>query len=166
MSSGMKRKWWEGPWVFVVGGCCLGCLILPIACVALVGTGGFWAISRNPVTQLALEAANESTQLETELGAPIEFRWFSSETQMEFNNSGAEISVKISGPKATGHLSGNAEKIEDEWVFERLEARLEDGRVIDLLTDREVSDEQEYEQLSLDATAEATSTSAEAAVPD
>ncbi len=150
MSGGMQRKWYEGPWVFVAGGCCLGCLVLPLACVALLGTGGWFAVTKNPIVKQALEIANESAQLEAELGSPIEYRWLGSSTQVSINQDEADLEVKIGGPKGTALLSGLGHHVDDDWTFERLRVRLEDGRVIDLLSDQLVPDDVQYEQLPLD----------------
>ena len=163
MSNGMQRKWYEGPWVFIAGGCCLGCLIIPLACVAVVGTGGLMAISKNPVAKMALEVANESTRVDAELGTPVKYHWFGTETQMNFNNRGADIAVGLSGRKAEGHLSGHARKVDGRWIFDRLRVRLDDGRLIDLLSDEIVPDDVEYEQLPLGDSDDAPAFSAESA---
>lgn len=150
MANGEQRKWYQSPWMWVTGGCCLGCLIIPLACVAIVGTGGILAVTKSPVMQEAMDRAQASTALAEELGAPIEHHWLGGSTSLNIEGARTRIEISIQGPKSSAQLSGEGQRRGGVWSFEWLEARLEDGRVIDLLSDEVKPDDRQFEQIPFD----------------
>jgi hypothetical protein len=150
MSTSPPRKWYQAPWFWITSGCCLGCIIIPLACVAVVGTGGFLAVANSPLMNDAMKHATADPTLIAELGEPIEKRFLAGDTNLSIENRRASVEMTVGGPKGTAHLRGEATRRGGVWGYDWLEARLEDGRLVDLLTGEVKADERTFEPLPLE----------------
>ena len=149
MSNRAPRKWYEAPWFWITGGCCLGCLIVPLACIGIAGTGGFLALTKNPLMGQAMETARNDPTLIEELGTPIEHRLLAGSNNLNINNRNASLTITVGGPNGTAQVSGDAQRRGGVWDFHQLDARLEDGRTVNLLTGELRPPSETYEMLPL-----------------
>lgn len=135
MPRGEEKAWYQSPWLWGVGGCCLGCLLIPILAVAILGGGIFYAFRSTGVQQEALERARANPEAVAALGEPIESGWLIQGSINVSNDRGdADFSLPVSGPKGKGRIHVVAHRREGKWEYEELELRVE-GRdeAIDLL---------------------------------
>lgn len=117
----LNRNW---KWVVPVG--CLGLLVLIGGLVAGFVLLIFTAIKSSDVYQEAIQTARTHPAAIAELGTPIETGWFVSGSVSVTGPSGhADVSIPLSGPKASGTLYGVADKSAGRWAFSRLELELE-----------------------------------------
>lgn len=129
-SGGGGKKW-------VLFGCG-GCLVL-ILIMAAFGAGitffVFGTIKKTDVVAAALKQAQDSPQVQTALGTPIDLGWWISGSVKINNGAGnAEISGPISGPKAEGTILIKATKPPGgNWEYSQMEVQVTDGERINLL---------------------------------
>lgn len=116
----LNRNW---KWLVPVG--CLGVLVLIGGFVAGLLTLIFTVIKSSDVYQEAIETARTHPAAIAELGAPIETGWFVSGSVSVSGPTGhADVSIPLSGPKASGTLYGVADKSAGLWTFSVLELEL------------------------------------------
>lgn len=134
------RSFWQNPWTWGIGGCLLGCVLLPILFVAILGGGAFWAFRSAGFTELKDEAvarAKASPAVVEVLGEPIE-AGFPRNSSINVRNSDGEAAMvlPLSGPKGSGRLKVEAERRGDQpWQFETLSFSPDERQgEIDLLT--------------------------------
>lgn len=130
-----QRSAWGNPWLWGGVGCCLGCVALPVLLVTVLGVGIAGIFSSSGVFDAAMERARANPEVVEALGEPIERGWLiHGEVNISTDSGHADLSVPIHGPRGRGKLYLLGDKVNGEWVFERLEVRVE-GREepIDLL---------------------------------
>ena len=135
MAGGEKKGCARNPWAWGIGGCCLGCVLLPVLFVTVLGGGAFWAFRSSGVNQEALELARAHPEAVEALGEPIEAGWLVQGSINVSNDRGeADFSIPVSGPRGEGRLYIVAERRAGEWEYQELLLRVE-GRNerIDLL---------------------------------
>lgn len=138
MASTGEKSFWKNPWTWAVGGCCLGCVAVPLIIVAIAGTGVFWAFTSSGFTELKDEAvarAKASAEVVEVLGEPIESGFPRNSSINLSNDEGqAEMLLPLSGPEGSGVLTIEGSRKAGQWTFERLEFEpANERRVIDLL---------------------------------
>lgn len=116
----------KSPWFWGVGGCCLGCVGIPLALVAIFGVGIFGALgamSHSDVIDLAIERAEADPRVVEALGTPLE-RGFLIQGSIQIQNDGgsADVTVPVTGPRGEGELSVVGTRERGEWRLDRLEA--------------------------------------------
>jgi hypothetical protein len=114
---------------------CLGVVVLIGAFVGGLVLVIFGAIKSSDVYQTAIQVAQAHPEVRRELGDPIETGWMVSGSVQVTGPSGhADVSVPLSGSRASGTLYGVADKSAGRWAFSKLEVEV-DGRAarIDLL---------------------------------
>ncbi|GAA3600339.1 cytochrome c oxidase assembly factor Coa1 family protein [Flavivirga amylovorans] len=119
----IKRKSWFGrnwPWVLPVGGC------LTIIILFALGAGAiFFGVSKifkssAPYTY-AVERAFENEDVIDFLGEPLETDGIISGNISLKNDEGeADFEIPIAGKNGDGSIIVVANKINDEWVYEKL----------------------------------------------
>lgn len=140
MANAGEKSFWKNPWTWAVGGCCLGCLAIPLILVAVLGTGAFVAFTSSGFSDLkdeALARAKGSGAIVETLGEPIESGWPRNSSINLSNGEGhAELLLPLSGPKGAGVLTVEGKRQGGQWTFERLEFEPANSRdVIDLLAE-------------------------------
>ncbi len=134
-----ERSFWRNPWTWGIGGCLLGCVLLPILFVAILGGGAFWAFRSAGFTELKDEAvarAKASPAVVEVLGEPIEAGFpRNSSINIQSSSGEAQMLLPLSGPKGRGRLRIEAERRDGQpWEFETLLFLPEDRQgEIDLL---------------------------------
>ncbi|MCB1037479.1 MAG: hypothetical protein KDD47_26850 [Acidobacteria bacterium] len=130
MANPNERPWWQSPWTCGIGGCCLGCVALPLLIVTILGGGAFFLARSAGVYQEALAMVKEDPRAIELLGEPIETGWqFNGNIQAGDRGGEAEFSVPISGPKGSGMLEVEAKKVAGEWQYEQIRIVPDDGGV-------------------------------------
>jgi hypothetical protein len=129
------KAWYENPWTCGTCGCCLGCVVLPLVLVALLGGGLAFTLWQTGVVQEAGERAKASPALLEALGEPVEVGFLmQGEVNVDDEGGRADFSLPVSGPRGEGRLHVRAEREAGEWVFSELYAVVEGRRdPIDLL---------------------------------
>lgn len=135
MERGGERAWYQNPWLWGAGGCCAGCILIPLLLVAILGGGIFYAFTSSGVQEEAMERLRAHPQAVAALGEPIEAGWMIQGSINLSNDEGtADFSVPVSGPAGEGRLYVVAFRRTGEWTFEELLLRVEGGGgEIDLL---------------------------------
>lgn len=129
-SGGSGKKW-------VIFGCG-GCLVLILAMAAL-GAGitffVFGTIKKTDVVATALKRAQDSPQVQSALGTPIDLGWWISGSVKINNGSGnADITGPIAGPKGEGTLQVKASKPPGgTWEYSQVDVLVTNGEKINLL---------------------------------
>lgn len=128
MANAGEKSFWKNPWVWVTGGCCLGCVAVPLIIIAVAGTGAFVAFTSSGFSDLkdeAVELAKASPEVVEVLGEPIEAGWPRNSSVNLSNGEGrAELLLPLSGPNGSGVLAVEGTKPKDgPWTFELLEFR-------------------------------------------
>ncbi len=145
MNGEPKKSIWQSPWTWTIGGCCLGCLGIPLLFVTVLGTGVLWTFRSagfSDVKDEALARARQSSVVAEALGEPIK-AGFPRNTSVDIHNSEGRIrlTLPLSGPKGKGRLQIAARTHgKDEIEFERLVFEGEDGYETDLLTGQHASE--------------------------
>lgn len=128
MADSGERSWWQNPWTCGIGGCCVGCIALPVLILSILGGGAFLLARSSGVYQEALEQVKADPRAVELLGEPIETGWqFNGNVQTGGGGGEARFSVPISGPKASGLLEVEAEKVDGDWHYESIRITPEDG---------------------------------------
>ena len=124
MSRMSRREGSVSPWVWGGAGCCLGCVVLPLAVALLAGVVGFGAMGAmmhsNVVDDAVARAAADPRVVEA-LGEPLGKGWLIQGSMEVTGASGnADLAVPLSGPGGSGTLYLVARKRAGEWRYERL----------------------------------------------
>ncbi len=123
-----------GKWVLLGCGGCLGLIVLGV----LFSIGAYFAamklIQKTDVYEEALKRAQNSAEVQKELGTPIETGWSFSGSVNYRNGAGdASFTVPMTGPKGEGLLSVQADKKSGAgWHYDTLEVAFPDGKKVDL----------------------------------
>ncbi|MCB1276169.1 cytochrome c oxidase assembly factor Coa1 family protein [Prosthecobacter sp.] len=131
-ASPPKRS--AGQWVLIGCGGCLSLTILGVLCFA----GFFWmvmgTIKSTDVYKEAYKQAQNSPQVQSALGTPVEAGWMFQGSVNYKNGAGtAEFNVPLSGPKGEGTLVAKADKKTGEpWQYSVLEVQIPGQAAIDL----------------------------------
>ena len=119
----------KSPWFWGVGGCCLGCIGIPLALVAIFGAGIFGAMgamSHSDVIDLALARAEADPRVTEALGTPLERGFlFQGSIQFENDRGSADVTVPVTGPLGKGELWVVGSREGGEWRLDRLEVEVE-----------------------------------------
>lgn len=129
------KKVWESPWFWGAGGCCLGCIVLPLAFVALFGVAaGAVFMAGGDVFDAALVAMRTSPEAVEALGEPIEKGFLIQGSFSVDNDEGtADMSFPVSGPSGAGRLYVDGHKRQGIWEFDEVVLVMDDGRRIAVL---------------------------------
>lgn len=118
----------KSPWFWGVGGCCLGCVGIPLALLAIFGAGIFGALgamSHSDVIDLAIERAEADPRVAATLGTPLERSFmFQGSIQIENDRGSADVVVPVTGPLGKGELWVVGSREGGEWRLDRLEAEV------------------------------------------
>jgi hypothetical protein len=105
---------------------CLGLCALIAAFAFSVLAFVFSLIKTSDVYQEAIRAAVSHPEARRQLGEPIETGWFVSGSIQTAGPSGtADVSVPLSGPRASGRVYAVAAKSAGRWQFSVLELEIE-----------------------------------------
>lgn len=143
MTERGERSWWSRNWGWAVGGCCLGCLVIPVLLVALFGVGIFTFIRSAGPTDEALALVRANPEAVEALGEPLDTGWWiMGRVDVSGDSGEADLTVPVSGPRGEGKLRIEARRRDGEWEFERLDLDVEGraGPPIDLLKRRDPGD--------------------------
>lgn len=118
----------KSPWFWGVGGCCLGCVGLPLVLVAIFGVGIFGAIgamAHSDVIDQAIARAEADPRVVETLGTPLE-RGFLIQGSIQIQNDGgsADVTVPVTGPLGEGELWVVGTRERGEWRLDRLEVEI------------------------------------------
>lgn len=128
MTNSAERSWWQNPWTCGIGGCCLGCVVVPAAMLMILGGGAFIMAKSMDVYQDAVAMVKEDPRAIELLGEPIETGWqFNGSINTNSSGGEASFSVPVSGSKGSGRLEVEAEKAGGEWVYQRIRIYPDDG---------------------------------------
>ncbi len=111
--------------------------------VAILGGGAFVLAKSADVYQDAVAMVKEDPRAIELLGEPIETGWqFRGNITTGDQGGEAEFTVPVSGPKGSGELEVEAEKVDGEWKYERIRIYPDDGGLpLDLVGDSQVLEE-------------------------
>ncbi len=141
MQEREEKRWYQSPWFWGVGGCCAGCLILPLAFVAIVGVGTLAVFRNLDVHQEALARLRADPRAVAALGEPIEAGWLPQGNIETSGSSGeADFAISVSGPQGSGTLYVEAEKRAGQWTYRLLILEVEGGERMDLLAGEVLED--------------------------
>lgn len=132
-----QRSWWGRNWKWVVPLGCLTPLVLGGGCVALI-VGLVFGMLRNSWAYLeGVELARHNKAVVEKLGEPIEPEWLvSGSIHINGPAGNAQLAIPLSGRVNSGTLFVVANKIADEWQFDRAEVEIKGEQArIDLLAD-------------------------------
>jgi cytochrome oxidase complex assembly protein 1 len=115
-------------------GCGVVVLLIGV-CVAVLALFVFGTVKRSHPYRAAVERAENDPRVKAVLGEPIETGWWvSGSVHVDNGNGNAELTIPLSGPKASGKLHAIATIENGDWKFERLSMKPESGDRIDLLS--------------------------------
>lgn len=119
--------------MFGCGGC-LGLLVLGGVAVAAIFYFVFGAMKKSDVYVEAVKRAQNSTEVQSVLGTPIEPGWMLSGSFNYENGSGsANFKIPVKGPKGEATVVAVGEKaVGGAWIYSQLEAVLPNGTKVDL----------------------------------
>jgi hypothetical protein len=124
-----------GKWVLLGCGGCLGLIVLGV----LFSVGVFFftmgVVKKTDVYGEALKRAQNSAEVQKELGTPIATGWsFSGEVNYKNGAGTASFKQPVTGPKGEGTLKVEAEKKPGAaaWQYSTLEVEFLDGHKVDL----------------------------------
>jgi len=116
----------------------IGCGVVVVligAFCAAVAIFAFGAMKRSHVYKGAVERAQNDPRVKAVLGEPVETGWWvSGSVHVDNGNGNAELTIPLSGPKASGKLHAIATIENGDWKYERLSMKPERGDRIDLLS--------------------------------
>ena len=116
----------------------IGCgvvIVLIAAFCAVVAVFAFGAMKRSNVYKGAVERAQNDPRVKAVLGEPVETGWWvSGSVNISNGNGNAELTIPLSGPKASGKLHAIATIENGDWKYEQLSMKPERGDRIDLLS--------------------------------
>lgn len=117
-----QQKSWFGRnwlWVLPVGGC-LTVILLLVLGVGAAYFGVTKLIDESPY-EYALEIAKNDPDVQLALGEPIETNGIF-QGNISFDNDGgdADLKIPIKGPSSQGTIIVLAERINNEWTYEKL----------------------------------------------
>jgi hypothetical protein len=137
MTSQKQGDWWSRNWKWVVPAGAAGFVVVVAAFAIAIVSVVFGTMKKSAVVTESLAMARSSTELESELGSPIEPGWYMTGSISVSGGSGeADIMVPIAGPHNKAKLYVIAEKSAGRWEFELVEAQVADTYTrIDLLND-------------------------------
>ena len=136
MQEQKEKGWWGRNWYWFVPSTCLGCLILPVACVGGCLYMGISQLKSFGPYEEAISIAAADPRVEEALGVPLELdlRGFDGPMSSDMRNDEAEFELPVKGPRGRGILRLEAERRDGEWHYSRLEIEVRDtGETIDLL---------------------------------
>lgn len=137
MTRGEERSWNQSPWLWGGVGCCLGCILIPVVLVAVLGGGVVYLFQSSGIQDEVLERVRTHPEAVAALGEPIEAGWLiQGSIHLSDDGGEADFSLPVSGPDGSGRAYVVAQRRAGEWQFEELVLRVEGGATIDLLADR------------------------------
>jgi len=128
MRAQNEKGWWGRNWGWFVPSACLGCLILPVACVGgCLWLGVSQLDSFGPFEEV-IAAANRHPKVEERLGAPIKMDWrgFSDGMNATVDERRAEMTLKVKGTRGRGILRVVAHRRNGIWEYNVAELQVHD----------------------------------------
>ena len=132
--SWLKRNW---RWALPASGCLVITVFLGIFVVSLI-FGVKTLFKESEPYQTAVQKAQESAWVVSKLGEPIEVVGTPNGNLNYSNNeSSAELSIPVQGPKDKANIMVWGKKSEGQWTYSVLKITIQEtGQVYDLLTGR------------------------------
>lgn len=123
-----------GKWVLVGCGGCLGLILVSVVISFGVYFLAMEVIQKSDVYAEALKRAENSAEVQKELGTPIAPGWSFSGSANYSNDAGsARFTVPVSGPRGEARLKVKANKKSGgPWLYDQLEVDFPDGHTTDL----------------------------------
>ena len=125
----MARRGSVSPWIWGGVGCCLGCVVLPIAIVvllAVLGVGAMGAMMHTDLVDEAVRRAAAEPRVVEALGEPVEKGWWVQGSMEVSGASGsADLAIPVDGPRGSGTLYVVARKRAGEWQYDLLAVEVE-----------------------------------------
>ncbi|MEM5563574.1 cytochrome c oxidase assembly factor Coa1 family protein [Psychroserpens sp. AS72] len=126
MEEYKRKSWFSRNWGWVLGGGCLSFIVI----IVLIAGGIFYKVS-NTVKESEPYKHAYTTTIENErviefLGTPIETDGIGNSSYKYSNGlTSAALEIPIKGPKDEGVIIVDAEKINDEWVYNLLYVKID-----------------------------------------
>lgn len=156
-----KKSIWQSPWTWTIGGCCLGCIAIPLLIMTVLGGGAFWAFRSGGFSEVradALARAKASPAVVATLGEPIDSS-FPRNTSVNVNNSHSAVrmTLPLSGPKGAGRLRVEAERDGGQpWTYSTLSFENAAGEETDLRSAADLQGHAPVDELSDDTAGDDT----------
>lgn len=119
----IKQKSWFGrnwPWLVPVGGCLTVILIFVFGMIA-VYLGVSKTIENSTPYEYALVKASNNSEVSALLGKPIEANGiFKGNISIKNDGGEADMEIPIRGSEGNGFIIVVAERIQKEWIYEKL----------------------------------------------
>ena len=123
-----QKSWWgrNWPWVLPVGGC-LTVIILFVFGVGAIFFGVTKALKNSTPYEYTVELAKNDSQVIAVLGNDIDTDgMFSGSISLDDDGGNADFVIPLKGERGKGSLVVKAEKIDGEWVYEKLHVLIKD----------------------------------------
>ena len=130
-----EKKWWNNPWTCGVGGCCFGCVAIPLIMVGIFGFGVVGMIGQSGIYQDAADLVRSHPAVIERLGEPLDVGW-PRDISINFDDDGGQAKLRfpVSGPNGSGTVRVEAERDGGTWEYRRMILYMKDSSgKIDLL---------------------------------
>jgi preprotein translocase subunit SecF len=104
--------------------------------IVLIFAGVTWGIGRSDAVALIIQTAQQNTELQAEIGAPMTASPWVSGNYKDVNGVGsADVSVTLTGPKGKAEISAKASRPKGgQWQVDEAKAKVQDtGKEIQLV---------------------------------
>jgi hypothetical protein len=113
-----RRGWWGRNWFWVVP---VGCLVPLVCCCGgplLVGVGVMASIKASEPYKEGVARAQQSKAVQDALGTPIQVSFVvQGNIKVENDTGEADLTIPLSGPKASGILHVAGTKAAGKWTY-------------------------------------------------
>ncbi|WP_347923502.1 cytochrome c oxidase assembly factor Coa1 family protein [Pontimicrobium sp. SW4] len=128
----IKQKSWfdrNWPWLIPVGGC-LTIILLFVFGIGAIIFGVSSAITNSTPYTYAVEQASNSPEVMAILGEDIDTNGImQGNISLEGGDSGhVDITIPIKGLKGKGSVTIKGEKVDGEWIYEKLYVLIKEGK--------------------------------------
>ena len=124
-----QKSWWgrNWPWVLPVGGC-LTVILLFVFGIGAIFFGVTKALKNSTPYEYAVDLASNHSDVMEVLGSPVETDGMLS-GNISLNNDGGDVdfTIPLRGPNGKGSLVVKGEKIDGEWIYEKLYVLIKEG---------------------------------------
>ena len=129
MEAQTQKSWWgrNWPWVIPVGGC-LMVILLFVFGIGAVFFGVTKALKNSTPYEYAVDLATNHPDVIAYLGEPVETDGMLS-GNISLDNSGGDVDFQIplKGRNGKGSLIVKGEKIDGDWIYEKLYVLIKDS---------------------------------------
>ena len=129
------KSWWSRNWKWLVPVCVGAPVLVCGGFVSLLISLVFGFIKSSEPYGQAMYTARTDTAVIAAMGTPIEDGFFvTGNIEVSPSSGYADLAIPISGPRGTGTIYAEAEKVQGEWYFDTLGVAVEEtDQWIDLL---------------------------------